>query len=126
MIWALGAFWRSNAECLWLRQHPEVIAALVSAAQLHLDRYEPLQLKRSLVALAAMGYNPGSAWLAAHEAAVLGRVADLWPKTLEHMLRAYRELGYSSEGQGVLREALLRKQQEAQQQQLEAQQQQQQ
>jgi hypothetical protein len=117
MLWALGAFWRSNAECLWLRQHPEIVAALVTAAQVHLPGYEPLQLKRSLVALAAMGYNPGFEFLRAHEAAVLGRVGEIWPKTLEHILRGYQELAFSGPGQVVLREELAKKQAEAQQQQ---------
>ena len=118
MLWAMGAFWRSNAECLWLRQHPEVAAALVAAARPALGSYEPLQLKRVVVALAATGYNPGAEWLAAHEAAVLGQMPQLWGKTLEQVLRSYRELGYGSAGQGVLREALAVKlQQEAQQQQ---------
>jgi hypothetical protein len=123
MLWALGAFWRSNAECLWLRQHPEIVAALVTAAQTHLPGYEPLQLKRSLVALAAMGYNPGFEFLRAHEAAVLGRVGEIWPKTLEHILRGYQELGFSGPGQVVLREELAQKQAEAQQQQQQQQQQ---
>jgi hypothetical protein len=118
MLWALGAFWRGNAECLWLRQHPQTIAALVTASQQHLGRYEPLQLRRCLVALAVMGYDPGRDWLAAHEAAVLGRVGVSWPKTLEQVLRGYRELGLGdTPGQGVLREALghLQQQQQAQQ-----------
>jgi hypothetical protein len=123
MLWALGAFWRSNAECLWLRQHPGIVAALVTAAQPHLCAVEVMHLKRLLVALAAMGYNPGPGFLLAHEAAVVGLVGQLWPKTLEHMLRAYKELGFSGPGQQVLREALGRKLQDAQQQQQQQQQQ---
>lgn len=117
MLWALGAFWHSDAECLWLRQHSEVVRALVSAARPCLDSYEPLQLKRVLVALATMGYTPGVEWLGVHEAAVLRQLQDMWPKSLEQILQGYRKLGFSSPGQGVLREALVAKQQQAQQQQ---------
>lgn len=122
MLWALGAFWHSDAECLWLRQHSEVVRALVSAARPCLESYEPLQLKRVLVALATMGYTPGVEWLGAHEAAVLRQLQDMWPKSLEQILQGYRKLGYSSPGQVVLREALVAKQQEAQQQQQQQQQ----
>lgn len=116
MLWALGAFWRSNPECLWLRQHPDLIAALVSAAQARMRGLEPMHLKRCLVALAAMGYNPGEGFLLAHEAAVLGVLDEVWPKTLEHILRGYRELGFSGPGAGVLREALARKKQQQEEQ----------
>jgi hypothetical protein len=125
MLWALGAFWRSNAECLWLRQHPELIAALVSAAEVRLEGLEPMHLKRCLVALAAMGYNPGEGFLLAHEGAVLGVLDQVWPKTLEHILRGYRELGFSGPGAGALREALAWKKQQQQEEQERKEQQQQ-
>lgn len=106
MLWALGAWWRGNAECLWLRHHPDVIGALAAAAGRHLGEYTPLQLKRVLVALASMGYSPGPNWLAAHEAAVVAQLGDLWPKTLQQVVRAYRDLGYCPANQAQLLNAL--------------------
>jgi hypothetical protein len=112
MLWALGAWWRGNAECLWLRHHAGVIAALVAASGAHLAAYTPLQLKHVLVALASMGFNPGHEWLAAHEAAVAAALPQLWPKNLEQVLRGYRDLGYCPAAQAALLEALAAKQQQ--------------
>jgi hypothetical protein len=122
MLWAIGAFWRSSSECLWLRQHPELVRELISRAGAAMGRLGPLQLKRMVAAVAAMSLNPGQAWLAAHEAAVVAQLPEMYAASLEQVLWCYRGLGYSASQGQLLQEALavqqeaLRRQQQQQQQ----------
>jgi hypothetical protein len=115
MLWVLGAFWGCSAECVWLRQHPELLRQLVEASRKVLGSYRPMELKRVVVALASMGCNPGQAWLVAHEAAVMAQLQQVYGPTLEQLLRAYRELGYVPQSAQQLQEALRTRQQEMQQ-----------
>jgi hypothetical protein len=113
LLWALGAFWRSSSECLWLRQHPELVRELISRAGVAMGRLGPLQLKRVVAAVAAMSVNPGQAWLAAHEAAVVAQLPEMYAASLEQVLWCYRGLGYSASQGKLLQEALAVKQEAA-------------
>ncbi|KAF6264184.1 hypothetical protein COO60DRAFT_223416 [Scenedesmus sp. NREL 46B-D3] len=128
LLWALGAFWRSSSECLWLRQHPELVQELLGRVGSSMGRLGPLQLKRVVAAAAAMGVSPGQPWLAAHEAAVVAQLPEMYGASLEQVLWCYRGLGYSASQGKLLQEALAARQdaQRRQQQVLQQQQQQQQ
>lgn len=112
LLWALGAFWRSSSECLWLRQHPELVRELIrrAGAAMSNGRLGPLQLKRVVAAVAAMSVNPGPGWLAAHEAAVVALLPEMYAASLEQVLWCYRGLGYSASQGQLLQQALAAKQ----------------
>lgn len=116
MLWALGAFWRSSSECLWLRQHPQLLEQLLVSSQQQLEArlFTPLELKRVLAAVAAMACNPGADWLAAHEAAAVEQLQCLYPASVENLLRGYRMLGYQPQ---QLQQAVAQQEQLLQQQQ---------
>eukprot|EP00775_Hariotina_reticulata_P006629 gene6629-6857_t len=85
MLWVLGGFWNCNAECLWLRQNPDLLRQLVEGSRQVLGSYRPMELKRVLVALASMGCNPGQAWLAAHETSLVAQLQHVYGPTLEQL-----------------------------------------
>lgn len=124
MLWTLGAFWRSSSECLWLRRHPSLLQDLLAISQQQLlsHRYSPLELKRVLAAVVAVGCNPGQAWLQAHEAAVVVQLPEMHLSTLELVVGGYRGLGYHGQQGRLLEQVCVQKHEERQKQQIQQQQ----